>query len=289
MRTWLLLLISPIALAQEIHYQGEISSGIRYDSQVGVTELDQQSLQGDSAWLVSGKVNASTKAYGADWSAGYQLQAQQYQHLREYDLQIHTGRLGYRGQFGAWQPAVQLYHANALLAHRSFLQMDVLHISAGRAFWQQGFAQFSWQGSQKRFANYSERNARNQTAGIDLFWFAPAQQWQFSFKSEHEQSDSVALSYQGLQARASLKQPFQAWGMDQQLQWQLQYQQKQYRADAESFRRHDERQQMSVRWQLNLSKALSVQPSLEYSHTRSNFAAAAVQETVSSLELNWQF
>jgi len=77
--------------------------------------------------------------------------------------------------------------------------------------------------------------------------------------------------------------------MDQQLQWQLQYQQKQYRADAESFRRHDERQQMSVRWQLNFNKSLSVQPSLEYSHTRSNFAAAAVQETVSSLELNWQF
>lgn len=288
MRICLLMLLAPSAFASSIDWSGELQTGWQYDSQVAIAELDDNSKQGDHAWLLNAKIRGQVNTKNATWSAGYQLQQQRYQSLSNYQLSTQTLHGAAQFQHHQWLSTVQLHHADAKLAGAPFLQLQLAHASIGHPLGDTGFLQLVWQGQRKAIAQASQRDALNQSIGLDYFLLPShgKNTWHASVRWDNETAELSSLSYAGWQATLSYQHKFERWQIPQQWQLAMQTWQRQYSHDAT---RQDRRWTVQSNWQLDLASAWQLQWALEHSRNQSSLAKLNYHEWVASTRISWQF
>lgn len=290
MRILFFALCSPWVCATSMDWQGELQTGLRYDSQVAIAELDNNSQQADTAWLVNATLNGSLTTGSANWSAGYQLQQQRYQSLSNYNVVTHTVHGGVQLQQHQWLTTLQLHHAQANLAGDPFLQLQLAHVGLGHTLGSVGFVQLVWQGQRKTLHNASERDASSQSLGVDYLQLSTSGNttWHGSVQWDRETAQQTELSYQGWQAQLSYLHKSVLWTRPQ--QWQVRYQTWQRHYDTTSMAsRHDTRFTVQANWQLDVATDWQLQWSVERSRNQSTLSTLNYQEWVTSTQVSWQF
>lgn len=233
----LLLALTPQAGAQETadawQFGSEIAAGYRYDSNVGLSQVDENTSQNDQAMTLRGKLKANWQATDRlAFATSYQFEQENYREFSQYDLQIQTlmGEVSY--QLPWFKAGISQHNAAAEVANQKFLDFEQTSYFLGDLIGDNFYWRLAHQRLTKTLPDYPKRDAEAAHYSADTFWFF--QQGSgfltLGYTNEDEDAADAKFSFSGHKLRSSIHRNLQAWGQQQKLSLSIDYQDRDYQA-----------------------------------------------------------
>ena len=170
--------VTPSAIADQDQFKAldlrfEGSAYYGNDSAVGITEIDQLSLESDSEirWTIN-----PTAQWAFDNKtallAGYNRTLSQYQTLDDYDTDIADLNLGLKREWSWADTSYRFDHVTASVAGDDFLTLKMHTVDAGKLFNDRVYTRAALVTKQKRFEVLSERDASASGLNAQCFIFS---------------------------------------------------------------------------------------------------------------------
>lgn len=149
------------------------SADAEYDSSVGITELDDYTREGDSAWIVKGGLKGRWQQNETfSLRSHYELTSRNYATQNAYDqLQHH---ISLNPQFAFSKVKVGFRHDTLLidLAGEKFMNYQLNSLAIEGAISPAFYLRVAYNFADKKLHDFSERSADIQDWTGDLFWFS---------------------------------------------------------------------------------------------------------------------
>lgn len=280
--------------SESIHTNFSLSSGLEYDSQLSVIELDQLTEQSDTAVKFKGKANLNWQASpSVQVKAGYAYSTKQYQKYDEFDLTINQISADVSKNLSHFKLGTQYFLADADLADKSFLKLQQASLYGSKLINNRYFFRLATHFKHKSFAQVSQRDANAIGASADGFiFFNQAKSFvSMSLSTDSQSANDKTFDYDEFRLQNQYSHQYQVWGLTQKIQLALSYLERDYQHVTPSIaqKRFDIRQSAHLLWQLNLNSIFSLHTKLEYADYQSNIASADYTEQLASVSLKAGF
>ncbi|MGQ4277513.1 hypothetical protein ACQ5ES_10740 [Pseudidiomarina sp. E22-M8] len=275
-------------------FGSEIEAGYRYDSNVGLTQIDENTSQSDQLVTLRGKLQANWQATDKlAFTASYQAEQERYREFSQYDLQIHTltGEVSY--QLPWFKVGISQHNADAKVAENDFLDFKQTSYYLGDLIGDSVYWRLAHQQITKTLTDYPQRNAKANYYSVDTFWFfAQGSRFlTFAYTKQDEVAAEPKFSFAGHQFRSSVNQTLQGWDHAQKLSLSITYQDHDYRAawSPASTARQDQLTTLEGKWEVPLSNYFELALTAKHSNSESNAEVADYRDTTAGISFKLSF
>lgn len=284
------LALPSIATAGEAEFGVDAELGYRYDSNVGVAELDTNTGEADSALTIDVGGSAAipmTDRLSLTLGGGYSQT--RHRAFSAFDLGMLRADAELAFRIGGFRTGLALRHFGARLDGSRFLDLRQVSPSVARLFGDSLYLRAAYTAAEKTYAEHPERDAVNDAIAADAYLLFDGMEHYLSFGLEADAEDApdAAFDYEGRRAKATWGRRLAGFPVPVDLKARLQREVRDYSGVTESIGapRRDERFGASLAVELPVSELFSVNAEAEYRDVRSNLDTAAYAETVLSVSL----
>lgn len=301
------LLVLPVA-TQAATLGGHVETGIEYDSNLTVNELDQASGKSDQALVVGAGAEASGQPLeNLTLTGTYDFTSRRYQSYESFDQDIHLASVDLSYQIDSVTLGASHYYSYATLASESFLDYNRSSLYVGKQMDDDVYVMASLLSKRKSFDQSEARDARTRGVSLDGFFFYNQSRTLFvlGLDGDDENASSDAYDYRMVAGRARLKHRFSVSGHDNTFQLGVRYEARDYDEPVSSVQdpvfpvfgpgvtssepRSDRIVTADVSWAVGLTDWLTTKATLERIDYRSTLDSADYDKTVASLTLRADF
>jgi len=286
-----------LALAQQeppLTVSGSLATGVEYNSNVSVAELESASGQSDIAATVDAGLDMSWQATGQlTVSGGYSFSSQSYQDFDNFDLDMHMLYADISQDFERFSVGANHYYADAKLGGDDFLILNQSSVYVGRLINEQWFVRGALNISDKSFSGFAARDADTSGLSLDAFWFfnQGRSSLVLGYAYDDEDTRSQAFAYEADTLRIRYSNSFMLLGLESDLQLGLRTQQRDYKGITPSIGvpRDDNHYIADTSLKMNVQPWLAVTGKLERGNYQSRLPRADYSEERVSLNVEISF
>ncbi len=272
----------------------EASTGIEYDSNITVQEVDVETGEGDVAGLIDFSANYEFEADEAtSFDVGYSFSQSLHEDATNFDLQSHVLTALAKHKFDGFDLGVSYLYINTSLGGESFLQ---IHKAAPYvAFFATPalYIRADYSYTDKNLETSNDRDAQTHSLGGTAFYFTNKSKTYLMFSYRYDSLDANAdhFDYNGHDAKVRYQVKF-PWG-DRDARFRIggRYVKRNYDGITPSLgvARDDER--VSIESMIEIPFWDSFTASLKYRYTdaSSNLPSADYKESLVSFEIGFEF
>lgn len=259
-------------------YSMTLEAGASHNSELVVEEIDQYSGSGDTARYLSLDLNANWTLFdNLNVDAGYNVSDTDYQASDDFDLTIHRfyGDVSY--DFSAFTVGANQHEIDAKLNGDSFLDMSRNGLYLSKLFNDSVFIRAEMVDTDKSFDTNPDRDANNESLGIDTYFFFNQAKSFFSlgYSSDEETAKASQYSYDGDSYRATYSTK-----LGNQDKHRLQAQWRYFNRDYNDIypeintARNDSRHTYKLAWDYYFTQSVALATELQRNESESNFEPA---------------
>lgn len=283
-------LAASIATAADdrIDFSGEAATGIEYDSNVSVIDLDKNTGRGDASLLTDLGLGADitiTEAFAL--KLGYDWSQTRYQDFSDFDLSMHQASAALKYDPGMFDAGLALHYVDAQLGGDDFLEMRRFSPSLAKLFGERLYLRGAYVRADKNHRTDAGRSAVSDGLSADAFWFlnGPRRYIALGLLIAGEDASNDDFDYDGQRLKLTYAQRIDGSAFDVDLKFRLQLERRDYRQVLESSflepnpsRRADERQRAALLVDVPVNERLAVKGGVEYARNVSTLASADFDE-----------
>lgn len=265
----------------------EVGTGLEYDSEVAVLELDTAANAGDLAALLDFGVGYHRPAKGPfDVSAGYNFSQSLHEDFDEFNVRIHRGSGTLSYDLGRVDIGATLQYADAALHGDEFMTFAQTSPYVSKLVGKRLFLRFAYAYTEKRFASDPLRNADADGLSGDAYVFLDGLRRYLVLGYRYDSEDAIArqFDFTGYRVSAQLAQRLMAGKHELTLRTYLRYETRNYEGLTPSIGapRDDDRVQLEATLELPLKKHLVARLGYKHGDNRSNLPSVDFDENVLS-------
>lgn len=284
------------APADRVDFRGEAATGIEYESNVNVLDLDTNTGRGDAALLTDVGVGADVRlTESADLKLGYDWSQTRYRDLSDFDLSVQTASAALKYDAGVFDAGLGLHQVDARLGGDDFLALRRVSPSVAKLISGRLYLRAAYVRTDKQLRTDAGRSAVNDGFSADAFLFldGPARYVAFGWTTADEDADDDDFDYDGHRVKLAYAQRLEWPGIELELKSRLQLERRDYRQvlesasllPADSRRRSDERLRAALLVDVPVNEWLAVESGVEYSSNASSLVSADFDEMSYSVRL----
>lgn len=284
------------ASSDRVDFSGEAATGIEYDSNVNVLDLDTTTGRGDTALLIDLGVGADiTLTESTALKLGYDWSQTRYRDLSDFDLDIHHVSAALKYDAGPFNAGLGLHHVDAQLGGDDFLTLRRFSPSVAKLFGERLYLRGAYVRTGKEHQADTGRSAVNHGFSADAFLFldGAGRYVAFGWLTADEDAGNDDYDYDGYRLKLTYARQIEWPGVDVELKSRLQLERRDYRQvldsssllEADPRRRSDERLRAALLIGVPVTEWLAVESGVEYASNHSNLASVDFDEMSYSLRL----
>lgn len=283
------------AAHDRIDFSGEAATGIEYDSNVSVIDLDKNTGRGDASLLTDLGLGADvTLTEAIALKLGYDWSQTRHQNFSDFDLSMHKASAALKYDAGIVDTGLALHYVDAQLGGDDFLEMRRFSPSLAKLFGERLYLRGAYVRADKDHRTDAGRSAVNDGFSADAFWFLDGTRRYLAFGLLVADEDAINadFDYDGRRLKLTYAQRVEGGGLDVELKFRLQLERRDYRQvlessflEGEPSRRADNRQRASLLVDVPVTEWLAVKGGIEYARNVSNLASADFDEVSYSARL----
>jgi predicted porin len=296
------------ASAQAASVDAHVETGIEYDSNLNVDELDQASNKSDQALLLGAGAEASGQPLeNLTLTGTYDFTSRRYESNDSFDQDIHLASVDLSYDIDSVTLGASHHYSYATLASEPFLDYNRTSVYLGKLIDDDVYVMGSLLSKRKSFENSEARDARTRGISLDSFFFSNQGRTLFvlGLDGDDENAASDAYDYQMLAGRTRLKHRFDVSGHENTVQVGLRYEARDYDEEISSAEapllplagpatmssetRSDRILTVDLRWAVGLTDWLTTEAKVERTESRSSLDSADYDKTIASLTLRADF
>jgi hypothetical protein len=271
-----------------------VGTGIEYDSNVAVLELDTSTDAGDRSLLLDFGVGYDKPDGGPlDLQAGYDFSQSLHDDFDSFDVRIHRGSATLSYDLGRVDIGTTLQHAYAELDGNEFLTLQQISPYVSKLVGRRLFLRFAYAHSDKDFAGNPTRSANADALSADAYVFIDGLRTYLvlGYRIDDENAIDSQFDYGGDMLRAQLAKRFMAGERELTLRTSLRFENRDYDAPTLSIGspRRDDRRQLELSLDVPLGQRTTAQVVYEHADNSSNLPSVDFAENVMSLKFRARF
>ena len=282
------------SFVQNSEWSFELSAGVESDSNVSVSELDQNTRSGDTALRLRAEVDFETQlSEQTELKLGYTFSDKSFDEFSNFDLQTHLASATLSHDFDVVKLGLTARYIDAHLGgegFQSFTQVSP-HISGFAS--KKLFLRGAYTLSDKSFDIQTTRDADVHTLDLDAYYFIDGSKRYVSLGLERETSDAVdsQFSYDGFGFNLRFTQRFDFRGQRARARAGWRFETRDYDGITPSLgtQREDDRNRFQAELELPLNESLFVALDYEYGDFSSNLPSADYDQHVFTARLGVRF
>ena len=271
-----------------------LGTGVEYDSNVAVLELDTSADAGDRSLLLDFGVGYDKPDAGRiDLQAGYDFSQSLHDEFDSFDVRIHrsSGTLSY--DLGRVDLGATLQYAYAQLDGNEFLTLQQVSPYVSKLVGRRLFLRFAYARSDKDFAGNPTRSAKADSLAADAYVFVDGLRTYlvFGYRLDDENALDAQFDYAGNMLRAQLAKRLMAGDRELTLRTSLRFENRDYDSPTPSIGdpRRDDRRRLEISLDVPTSQRTTAQVSYEHAVNASNLPSVDFAEDVLSLRFRARF
>jgi hypothetical protein len=270
------------------------SAGYQYDSNVNLSEIDENTGEADNALLLAAGANAMLPISKIlSFRLGYDYAQTSYREFTDYDTAIHHGMAELSLNLAGFDTAVTLDHFDARVDSEGFLDITQLTPSIARLFADSFYLRGAFTRADKSYATDAIRNARNDAYRADAYVLFDGMKRYLSIGYRIDSEDAVSgdLDYDGNRSMLAYGHRVELGSLELGLRGSVQLENRNYLNVTESIGslRRDKRLRAGISAELQVSEHFGIDGEIEYSDNQSNLDSANFDENVYALNLTLEF
>jgi hypothetical protein len=271
-----------------------VGTGVEYDSNVAVLELDTSTDAGDRSLLLDFGVGYDKPDAGRfDVQAGYDFSQSLHAEFDSFDVRIHRGSGTLSYDLGRVDVGATLQHAYAELDGNEFLTLQQVSPYLSKLVGRRLFLRFAYAHSDKDFAGNATRSATANALSADAYVFVDGLRTYFVFglRLDDENAIDSQFDYAGEVLRAQLAKRLMAGERELTLRTSLRFENRDYDSPTQSIGapRRDDRRQFELSLDVPLGQRTTAQVVYEHADNSSNLPSVDFAEDVLSLKFRARF
>ena len=270
-----------------------LGTGIEYDSNVAVLELDTSTDAGDRSLLFDFGVGYDKPDNGRfDLQAGYDFSQSLHDDFDSFDVRIHRGSGTLSYDLGRVDIGATLQHAIAELDGNKFLTLQQVSPYVSKLVGRRLFLRFAYAHTDKDFAGNATRSAQADALSADAYVFIDGLKYYvvFGYRRDDENARDAQFDYAGDMLRAQLAKRLMAGARELTLRASLRFENRDYDASTPSIGspRRDDRRQLELSLDVPVGERTTAQVVYEHADNGSNLPSVDFAENVLSLKFRAQ-
>ena len=272
----------------------ELGTGIEYDSNVAILELDTTTGIGDAAALFDFGIGYDAPTDGrVDLQLGYNFSDQMHEDLDEFDVRIHRGSGTLALDFDRVDIGVILQYAQAELDGTDFMTLTQTSPYLSKLFGRKLFLRFAYAFTDKQFASNASRDATADGFSSDAYVFLNGLRTYLVFGYRHDAEDAIdnQLDYAGQRLSLQLSQRLTTGAREPTFKTALRYETRDYDNTTLSIGapRADDRFQLELSLDVPLSERAVLRLAYRHADNSSNLPSVDFAEEVYAVGVNATF
>lgn len=272
----------------------ELGTGLEYDSNVAVLELDTATNAGDAAALFNFGIGYDKPSDGRfDLRTGYDFSQTRHEDFDAFNVGIHRGSATFAWDLDAVDTGASLQYAHAELDGEEFLVLEQFSPYIQKLMGERLFLRFALAHTEKTFAGNEARDADAASLQSDAYVFLNGLTTYLVFGHRYNDEDALdaQFDYTGHQLKLQLNRRFSPGSRTLTFKTYLRYETRDYAHPTLAIGepRRDDRYQLEALAELPLTDRLLATFGYRYADNRSNLPSLDFDENVFSIELNAQF
>jgi len=270
----------------------EVGTGLAYDSNVAVLDLDTSANAGDLAAHAEFGVDYDKPDAGPfDLTLGYNFSQTLHDDFDAFDVRVHRGSGTASYDLGRTDIGTTLTYADAALDGDGFLTLAQISPYVSRLIGERLFLRFAYARSDKDFAGNPARDATGDGFSSDAYVFVNGLRTYLVFGYRHDDEDAVdaEFDYAGHKLSAQLSQRLPARQRELTLKTSLRYETRDYANATPSIGapRGDDRVQLEMSLEVPLRERVIAKFGYRHADNRSNLPSVDFDENAWSASLSW--
>lgn len=266
-----------------------LGTGIEYDSNVAVLELDTSTDAGDRSLLLDFGAGYDKPDSGRfDLQAGYDFSQSVHDDFDSFDVRIHRGSGTLSYDLGRVDIGATLQHAIAELDGSEFLTLQQVSPYVSKLVGRRLFLRFAYAHTDKDFAGNALRSANADALSADAYVFVDGLRTYlvFGYRRDDENARDAQFDYAGDMLRAQLAKRLMAGERELTLRASLRFENRDYDAPTPSIGspRRDDRRQLELSLDVPVGERTTAQVVYEHADNGSNLPSVDFAENVLSLK-----
>lgn len=266
----------------------DLGTGMQYDSNVAVLDLDRNANVADSGALVEfGTTYTKPTKRPVSIQAAYHFTDTLHRRFHAFDIGIHQASADFAHRFGGLDTGVMLDYAYATLHGAGFLTLKQISPYVSKLASKKLFLRFAYTRAEKDFATSPARNANRNSvsAGTYLLLNGLRSYLSFGARYEHESARAAEFTYSGYRLRTEFTRRISLASRRLTVKARLSYETRDYVGITPSIGapRNDDRYQLEATTEVPLGKRLTGIFGFRHSDNRSNLPVVDFGENVFSV------
>lgn len=281
-----------VAAAPAAKFDFDATVGADYDSNVGITELDENSGAADSvASFGAGVAGAFKAGEHVGLRLGWDYDASKHRQFSEFDLGLQHAVAGIDVTGNYLDAGISAERFDGRLDGEPYLTVTQYSPNVSKLIGSRVFVRAAWIASDKHFDALPERDAHADAYRLDAYLLLDGMDRYvaLTWQAGSEDASSAELDYRGRQSALTYGQHLV--GSRVMLKTQVRYEQRDYRnvTDAIDAPRRDRRLRILLTASIPVGEHFSFDATIERTRNRSNFEPAALDKFVGGCELKAKF
>ncbi len=272
----------------------EVSTGVEYDDNLSVNEIDQNSSQDDYSALLDAEIEFKHElSDGTSFSAGYNFSQSLHFDRTEFDIRSHRGAVGVTHDFGDFDLGIDYTYVYSTLDEAGFLTYQLLSPYIASSLTRKIYVRAAYSYADKDFKSRPTRDAEVNAGGVDVFYFLNGTKTYLLLGYKYENEDAVGpeFDFNAHNVKVRLTQKFPIYGRDAALKIGWRYENRNYDSITPSIGviRDDERQRFQVELEVPLSEHFYASAEYEYADFDSNLQSVNYTQNLATIRLGAKY
>jgi len=270
----------------------EVGTGIEYDGNVAVLDLDTSANAGDLLALAEFGVDYDKPDAGPfDLTLGYNFSQSLHDDFDAFDVRVHRGSATASYDLGRVDVGTTMTYADAALDGDAFLALAQISPYVSRLIGKRLFLRFAYARSDKEFAGNPARDATGDGLSSDAYVFLNGLQTYlvFGYRYDDEDAAGAQFDYIGHKLSAQLSRRLPAGKRELTLKTSLRYETRDYPNATPSIGapRGDDRVQLEASLEVPFGERVVTRFGYKHADNRSNLPSVDFDENVWSASVSW--
>lgn len=271
-----------------------VGTGLEYDSNVAVLELDATSGEGDLAALVDFGIGFDANPTERfSFSADYNFSDMMHQEFDEYDVRVQRGSATGSFDFGRVDVGASHHHALADLDGNDFLTLSQTSPFVTKLIGERLFMRLAYAYTDKDFATSPGRDAATDSIDTEFFVFVDGVKTYLSFGWRYDDEDAVdpQFDYAANRFKAQFSRRLALASREVTVKTYLRLEDRDYVNPTLSIGevRDDRRLQLEAVAEIPLTQRIDAQLSYKYADNESNLPSLDFDEDVFTVSFSADF
>lgn len=275
-------------------WTAKVGTGVEYDTNVTVDEVDLSSGQSDYAWVADFKLGMqrdlgeNTRA-----SANYNISSSRYNEFSRVNRLTQIAGADINHDLGKSNLALSTYFIDSKLDGEDFLRYVRVSPSLSGFFSKRWFARGAYVFSEREIDQRADRDATTHTGELDFYYFHRGLRSYLNIGYRYRDEDAIAneLDFTSHSFKIRYIRRFDLWSKKAKAEFAMRYEERDYLSPEPTIdtKRNDDRIRWKLDFEVPLTQRLTWSAYYSYGDYVSNLPRADFTQTIvgSRLQLAW--